>query len=355
MQLDKNSSKPRFRQIQDALLKLIANGTMKPGDQLPPLRQWAGQVGVAYETMSKAIRELVGDGVLEARPKWGTRVALRGVNARRRVGSIGVIVYEYSPEFLKHSRFYGRFIPLLQDELMKQQERVTFERWELGMAMPEMFDNLSMVDGVILTGNERYPVEGILAVENLGVPTLIVGGEQMDLRLHMLRSDDFADCREAVKQLAAMGHRLIAAWTDPEDPRRLGYDLGLIDAGLPRRPDFMLTEDSPEKVVKRLAALRERPTALFVTRHMELMGDLVRRLDEAGFRLGTDLYICAYDDDLWNHLGPLGISYSRIEQPIAALAGEAARIVLSRIEGRYEGPTHVMLRSRFVRIPGSAP
>ena len=333
------------------MLDLISSGKLKPGDQLPPLRHWAGVIGVAYETMSKAIRELVEAGVLEARPKWGTRVAMRGAQARRRVGAVGVVVTDYSQGFLKQSRFYGGLMPMLQDELMKQQERVTFERWQPGMAMPQMFDQLSMVDGVILMGNVSYPIEGILAVENLGVPTLFVGGELMDPRVHFVRSDDFADCQEAVQQLAAMGHRAIAVWADPEDPRGLGYDRGLIEAGLTPRADYRLVEKSVDLVVQRLAALRERPTALLVARHMDRVGDLVRGLNASGFRVGTDLHLCVYDDDLWSHLAPLGIPYSHIEQPLAELAIEAARHILSRIEGRYEGPTHVMLRSRFISIP----
>jgi GntR family transcriptional regulator len=354
LKLDQNAAQPRFRQIQDALLEFIATGVLKPGDQLPPLRQWAGKVGVAYETMSKAVRGLVGSGVLEARPKWGTRVSARGVDARRRIGAVGVVVAEYFEEFMRHSRFYGRLTPMLQDELMKEQERVTFERWEPGMAMPAMFNHLATVDGMILMGNVRYPVEGILAVENLGLPVLFIGGELTDLRIHIVRSDDFSDCREAVRELAAMGHREIAAWVAPDDLRGLGYDRGLIDTGLPRRPEYILTGISTEKIVQRLVSLRKRPTALFVTRHLDQMSDLARRLDAAGLRVGKDIHLCVYDDDLWQGLAPLGVPYSRIEQPLASMASEAARIILSRIEGRYEGPAQVLLRSRFVRVPASA-
>jgi DNA-binding LacI/PurR family transcriptional regulator len=217
-----------------------------------------------------------------------------------------------------------------------------------------MFDHLSMVDGVILMGNVRYPVDGILAVENLGVPVLFVGGELTDLRVHIVRSDDFTDAREAVKELAAMGHRDIAVWSGPEDLRGMGYDRGLMDTGLPRRPEYILIENSLEKVVQRLVSMDKRPTALLVTRHLDRVGDLARGLDAAGLRVGKDIHLCAYDDDLWNGLAPLGVAYSRVEQPLAAIASEAARIILSRIEGHYDGPAQVLLRSRFVSVPGPA-
>ena len=352
--LDRNAAKPCFRQIQDILLDLISTGSLKPGDRLPPLRQWAGETGVAYETMSKAVRTLVASGVLEARPKWGTRVAARGVAARRRIGTVGVLVAEYFEDFLQHSRFYGRLVPVLQDELMKQQERVSFDRWKADVALTEMFDHLSMADGVLLMGNVRYPVEGILAAENLGVPFLLVGGELTDLRVHLVRSDDFADCREAVRELADMGHREIAVWSDTEDLRGLGYDRGMIDVGLPRRPEYVLTDSTLEAVVQRILAFGKRLTALLVTRHLDRVGDLARSLEAAGVRVGKDLHLCVYDDDLWQGLAPLGIPYSRIEQPLGTIATEAARIILSRIESRYEGPRQVLLRSRFVRVPAPA-
>ena len=56
--LDPDSDVPRFRQIHQQVLELIAAGGVKRGQALPPLRAWAADTGVAVETMAKAMREL---------------------------------------------------------------------------------------------------------------------------------------------------------------------------------------------------------------------------------------------------------------------------------------------------------
>ena len=347
---DDNSGRPRFRQVQDYILAQIAAGVLKPGDRLPALRVWAGEIGVAYETMSKAVRELVASGVLDSRPRWGTRVTPRGRDARKRVGAIGVLSAGTFQQFMKTSRFYGALMPTVQDELMAHGERITHERWDPDTPMAEQFDHLRMVDGLLLLGNLRYSVQEILAVEALGVPVLFVGGELTDKRVHIVRTDGFADCRGAVARLVAMGHRAIAAWVDPADPRGLGYSQGLDDAGLPRRPEHVFTDSHPARTAEKIAALPERPSGLLLARHLDRVGKLALELAANGIRPGRDIHLCAYDEDLWHSLAPLGIAYSRLEQPGAEIARTAAKIILQRIEGSYGGPTHTFLGSRFVSI-----
>ena len=350
LKFDPDSPKPRFRQIQDYVLGEVANGRMQPGDRLPPLRQWAGEIGVAYETMSKAIRELVEQGVLEARPRWGTRVAARGVNGRRRTGAVGVLASQAYYEFLTHSRFYGALMPAVQDELMQHQERVIHERWTPDRKMTELFDHLKLIDGLLLLGNVRYPVSQIRAVEGLGVPVVFIGGELTSPKVCIVRSDDVADTRKAVRRLVKIGHRRIALWTDARDPRHEGYTLGLADAGIHEDPKHILTRVDCERVAKRIARMDPRPTALLITRHLDRVGALAMALTELGIKPGKDLYFCAYDEDLWRTLEPLRRPYSRIEQPVREIARTAARVLLERIEDRYEGPTHTLLRSRVVSV-----
>ena len=356
VRVDLNSTRPRFRQIQDHILARIAEGKLAPGDQLPPLRQWASETGVATETMSKAVRELVAKGVLDARPKWGTRVAARGTSRRSRVDAVGIVNVEAYQAFMETSRFYATLMPLVQKTLMAHHERVIHERWTRGKPMTELFDHMRLVDAVLLLGNVRYPIAQIRAVEKLGVPVVILGTEMRSKDVHIVRSDDIADSRHAVVALAKMGHKRIAAWLDPQDPRGRGYAEGLADLGIPYRKTYVMQQhaDDYEDVADRVAALKPKPTALFLARHLNVAGALVDALGERGVRAGTDLYICAYDDDLWHGLAPRGIAYARIEQPLDALAQTASEILLARIEGSYDGPKHTLLPSRFVAMDALA-
>ena len=76
--LDPNNPTPPYEQLRRQLADLIAAGRLGPGDRLPPLRQLAGDLGVAVGTVARTYRELEQDGILTSRRGGGTRVAGTG-------------------------------------------------------------------------------------------------------------------------------------------------------------------------------------------------------------------------------------------------------------------------------------
>jgi len=66
---------PRFLQIADALQAAVAEGSLKPGDRLPPQRQLAAQLQVDLTTITRAYDEARRRKLLEGRGARGTYVA----------------------------------------------------------------------------------------------------------------------------------------------------------------------------------------------------------------------------------------------------------------------------------------
>ncbi len=66
---------PPFEQIRRQLAALIGSGAIVPGDRLPPLRQLAGDLGLAVGTVGRAYRLLEDAGLVVSRRGAGTRVA----------------------------------------------------------------------------------------------------------------------------------------------------------------------------------------------------------------------------------------------------------------------------------------
>ncbi|WP_442920705.1 aminotransferase-like domain-containing protein [Massilia sp. DD77] len=66
---------PRFLQIADALQVAVANGSLKPGDRLPPQRRLAAQLDVDLTTVTRAYDEARRRNLLEGRGARGTYVA----------------------------------------------------------------------------------------------------------------------------------------------------------------------------------------------------------------------------------------------------------------------------------------
>lgn len=69
------SKGPRFLQIADALQAALADGSLLPGDRLPPQRQLAAQLGVDLTTITRAYDEARRRHLLEGRGARGTYVA----------------------------------------------------------------------------------------------------------------------------------------------------------------------------------------------------------------------------------------------------------------------------------------
>ena len=64
-----------FQQIMEQFRSLIQRGELRAGDTLPTVRQLAGDLGVAPNTVARAYAELQDEGWLSCEGRRGTRVA----------------------------------------------------------------------------------------------------------------------------------------------------------------------------------------------------------------------------------------------------------------------------------------
>ena len=72
--IDLKSSVPVYRQIVDAMRHLLVEGALKPGDQVPPVRQLGLDLGVHFNTVAQAYRELADEGWLDLKRRRGAVV-----------------------------------------------------------------------------------------------------------------------------------------------------------------------------------------------------------------------------------------------------------------------------------------
>src|ERR1700710_1425995 len=73
--LDLASGVPVYRQIIDQVTGGMATGSLKPGDQLPTVRQLAVDLAINPNTVVRAYRELEIRGVLETQQGTGTFIS----------------------------------------------------------------------------------------------------------------------------------------------------------------------------------------------------------------------------------------------------------------------------------------
>ena len=67
--------RPIWSQIEEALRRMLASGSLSPGDTVPSVRELATDLKINPATVSKAYQRLVGAGLLEVRRGDGTYVS----------------------------------------------------------------------------------------------------------------------------------------------------------------------------------------------------------------------------------------------------------------------------------------
>jgi len=77
IRIDLNSPVPATRQIADALRVELVEGRLKSGDELPSVRRAAIDLGLHFNTVAEAYRQLAAEGWLDLRHGRSARVADR--------------------------------------------------------------------------------------------------------------------------------------------------------------------------------------------------------------------------------------------------------------------------------------
>src|SRR5437016_6960006 len=80
--LDAGTGVPFYRQIIDQVLLAVADGRLRPGTQLPTVRQLAVDLSVNLNTVAKAYREMEIRGIVATQQGTGTFVAARKAEKR---------------------------------------------------------------------------------------------------------------------------------------------------------------------------------------------------------------------------------------------------------------------------------
>jgi DNA-binding transcriptional regulator YhcF (GntR family) len=72
--VDPADAKPPYEQVKAQIEQLIRRGELAQGTRLPTVRQLAGDLGLAVNTVARAYKELEADRLVETRGRNGTIV-----------------------------------------------------------------------------------------------------------------------------------------------------------------------------------------------------------------------------------------------------------------------------------------
>jgi LacI family transcriptional regulator len=198
-----------------------------------------------------------------------------------------------------------------------------------------------MVDGVILqspTTDDRR----IALLRELGLP-FVVHGRATDL------PDDYAyvdvNNRRAFKRatefLIDLGHRRIALVNGRSQlgyavRRQAGFFEGMAARGLHPDPDLLLADEMTEgyghAAMRDLLSRAEPPTAVLAASTIIAFG-MRRAADDAGVKLGQDISLITYDDDLsYFRNGGAEAVFTALRSSVREAGRRAAELLVNMIE-----------------------
>ncbi|MFE2352049.1 LacI family DNA-binding transcriptional regulator [Kitasatospora cineracea] len=193
------------------------------------------------------------------------------------------------------------------------------------------------IDGAILVDLRRDDAR-VPALEEMGLPTVVIGHPSGSGKLTPVWSDDAAAVRETVEYLAALGHRRVgrvAGLTGLVHTaiRDEAFTAACTDLGLDALPTVNTdyTGEEGARATRRLLLSPARPTAILYDNDITAVAGL-SVAQELGLSVPRDLSLVAWDDSpLAQVVRP---PLTALTRDIHAYGAHAARTLLDLIAGR---------------------
>ncbi|MFJ6533084.1 substrate-binding domain-containing protein [Microbacterium sp. NPDC091662] len=239
-----------------------------------------------------------------------------------------------NPEVIANDSFFPAFIAGVESVLAETETALLLQVVSGREAEERAYRTLThgRADGALLldlrTDDWRIPF-----LDDLGLPTVLVGAYDQPNGFSCVRTDDAAPIREIITHLRAAGHERIAHVSGPLDyvhskARAQAYVEAIGNDELLREGDF--TAASGRTRTAELLTLPERPTAILYSNDtMAIAGLSYARAQ--GLSIPHDLAISGFDDDhLSAHLSP---ALTSVSSDPAARGRAAARLLRADILG----------------------
>lgn len=322
-----------------------------PDGRRPTMRDVASRAEVSFKTVSRvvndeggvspALEQRVREAVreLDFRPNVGARTLRR---SDRRTASIGLLLEDVSNPFSASvqravedeatPRGVAVFSASLDEDPLRER------------ALARAF-GARHVDGLLLApaGDDQSHLAAELRA---GTAIVCVDREASHLAVDSVLATNVVGAGQAVRHLAAAGHRRIAFLGDRATiatvrQRHAGYLDAMAALGLPLDPSVVVLDAhdpaAADGAVTTLLARPDPPTAFFTAQNLVTIG-AVRALRRLGLEHAVALV--GFDDFLLADLLSPGVTV--VAQDVAAIGRLAARLLFARIDG-HRGPPEVRL------------
>jgi LacI family transcriptional regulator len=331
-------------------------------------RDIAREAGVSQPTVSRALR---GDArvapataaLVQATARrlgYVPNAAARSLSTRR-TSTVAVVVADIA------NPFYPELVDAVHRELGRMGYRTVLlsERSDVGAerGIARLLRDGAVDGAIVATATTDARSRELVTGEP--IPLVLLNRELDDAGRDVVVSDNAGGAALAAELLVELGHERIATIGGPAETstardRDAGFATALRRLGKPIAPELIRGGDyshrSGHQWALELLAQAEPPTAIFCGNDVIALGAL-----DAARRLGVDvpgeLSVVGFDDIPL--AGWESFQLTTVSQPLAEMAGEAARMLVERIEAdddppprRVAFPTRIVTRRSTGRPPG---
>lgn len=369
-----NLTSPSAVVVANTLRERVLNGEYRDGSWLPTERELAEEFGVSRTIIRRAIEELERQNLVVRSPRCRPVIRRSVVSAFRQEVlrlTLGLWIWP-SATFPGASTILrgiyrtldaNRYRLIVESPVDTDWRSVVHSEAQFLERIPRDKD----VAGVLLWylgGETNLPA--LQYVRDAGIPLVFLDRLPPEgFPADFVGVDNRHAAQQVVRHLISRGHRIIAHITNVDNAstvheRLLGYRDALLEAGIPFRPELVLTETAApedgyhsvyESLASQLLRLPGPPTAVFCVNDV-LALRLVEVLRSRGVQIPDDIAVAGFDGlERWLPGAPF---LTTANQPFERIGEWAARLLLRRIELGEKAPYQHMLLEAPLSIHASS-
>jgi DNA-binding LacI/PurR family transcriptional regulator len=338
---------PKHREISRQPLAEIAVGKYSRTGRLPSEPQLVKRIGVSRPTVSRALRDLQAEGLIERRTGSGTYVRRQtGTTAKSqqfalliptlgRFEIFGIICGEIASlaRAKDYSILWGDSAqPSLDDNLSSDRALALCERFITQRVAGVFFAPFDLAGGTV-EANHRIAER----LSKAGIPVVLLDRDLVPFpqrsNFDLVATDNLAGGSLLAERLLKLGCRRLAFVAAPNYPstvqaRIAGVREALVRNKIEPSPDWIHCGDVAAVKFRRVLTSGRRWDAVICANDVTA-AQLIGALESSGIQIPRDLRVVGFDDE--NQAALPSAQFTTIHQPCREIAITAFRAMMERI------------------------
>ncbi len=357
---------PLHARVRDAIHAQIADGTLQPGDALPPERALKEQLGISRVTIRQAIKTLIHDGMLRSVVGAGTFV-LEPQRSPTHHPLVGIVVSDNN-----YSVYYPELISSLSRSLRNAGYRIDLNihnnRYETFSQVMESLLTQHAAAIAIVAPNQNDSRETVQRLQQQEiVPLLLTRDVENVGDVDYIGANNHLIGHDATQHLIDLGHRNIlhvaGSHTSTAHDRAAGYVAAMTDAGL--APQLVISPNEPGVLAPALMrhvqtddltelwgqVARQEITGIFCFND-QIAGWVQKEIRKLNLTIPRDLSLISVDN--MPFAGFFDTPLTTFALPGEEIGRQAANLLLRRLNGDQFPAQRILLPARLVQRRSTA-